>query len=354
MKRAISLVLLATLAFIGLMAPPAAQAATTRQQIVNVATGQLGGTACNPGYYNSCGIEWCAEFSRWVWRTAGVSDTTGLDSWAHSFKTYGLNRGLYRARSSGYQPQPGDAIVFDWDRDPGDAHPIDHVAIVTSSTASTVYIIGGNQGGTDKYNSSVTARSYSRSDIDIDGYVLPAGLGGDGVAIWRASTGSFHIDDSLDGYTDGGVLYGSSGDWPLMGDWGGVGRDGVGVWRASSGTFYLDDDRDGATDQWIVYGGSTDVPVTGDWDGDGRDGVGVWRASSGTFYLDNDGNGTTDQWIVYGGSADVPVTGDWDGDGRDGVGAWRASSGTFYLDNDGNGTTDVWVVYGGATDVPIA
>jgi hypothetical protein len=311
MRRAISSVLLAILATVGLTVGLTAQpasAATTRQQIVNVATGQLGGRGCSPGYFNSCGINWCAEFSRWVWRTAGVADVSGLDSWAQSFKTYGINRGLYRARTTGYQPQPGDAIVFDWDHSTSDSHPIDHVAIVTSSTATTVYTIGGNQGGTDIYDSVVSARSYSRGNVDIDGYVQPAGVGvnGDGVAIWRASSGSFHIDDSLDGYTDSGVSYGSSGDWPLMGDWDGDGTDGVGVWRAT-GSFHLDNDRDGYTDLGITYGGSSDIPVTGDRDGDGRDGVGTWRASDLTFRLDNNRDGNTDVWITYGGATDIPI-----------------------------------------------
>ncbi|MGN9783877.1 FG-GAP-like repeat-containing protein [Nonomuraea sp. ZG12] len=152
------------------MASPA-DAASTRQQIVSVATDQLGGTECNPGYHNSCGIAWCAEFARWVWGKAGVSDVRGLDSWAQSFKTYGKERGLYHARSSGYRPQPGDAIVFDWDHDSDDDHPIDHVAIVTSANSTHVATIGGNQG--DK----VSRASYSLTNGDIDGYVAPAGVG---------------------------------------------------------------------------------------------------------------------------------------------------------------------------------
>jgi hypothetical protein len=173
---AVLISVLAMLSGIVLMAPPAA-AAATRQQIVNVATGQLGGTGCSPGYYNSCGIEWCAEFARWVWRTAGVSDVSGLDAWAQSFKTYGIGRGLYRARSSGYVPQPGDAIVFDWDHNSGDSHPIDHVAIVTSVTSTQVNTIGGNQGNSNNYSSKVSRASYSRTNTDIDGYVSPAGVG---------------------------------------------------------------------------------------------------------------------------------------------------------------------------------
>ncbi|MEV4545981.1 FG-GAP-like repeat-containing protein [Micromonospora echinaurantiaca] len=174
--RTVLISLLAMASGVGLMAPPAT-AATTRQQIVSVATNQLGGTGCNPGYYNSCGIEWCAEFARWVWRTAGVSDVSGLDSWAQSFKTYGIGRGLYHSRSSGYVPQPGDAIVFDWDHASGDGHPIDHVAIVTSATSTQVNTIGGNQGNSNNYSSKVSRASYSRTNTDIDGYVSPAGVG---------------------------------------------------------------------------------------------------------------------------------------------------------------------------------
>ncbi|WP_394619666.1 FG-GAP-like repeat-containing protein [Lentzea sp. JNUCC 0626] len=158
-----------------LIAPPA-QAAPSRDRIVDVATGQIGGSACNPGYFNSCGMAWCAEFARWVWDRAGVEDIKGLDGWAQSFKTYGTKRGLYHSRSSGYKPQPGDAIVFDWDHNSGDDHPIDHVAIVTSSTSSRVYTIGGNQGDASR----VTRANYSLSNGDIDGYISPAGVGSGG------------------------------------------------------------------------------------------------------------------------------------------------------------------------------
>ncbi|WP_434446814.1 CHAP domain-containing protein [Lentzea sp. E54] len=174
-RRSGRVVLVAALAMVSgavLVAPPAS-AAATRQEIVDVAVDELGGTACNPGYYNSCGMAWCAEFARWVWAQAGVSDRSGLDGWAQSFKTYGTKRGLYHSRSSGYKPQPGDAIVFDWDHVSGDAHPIDHVAIVTSASSTYVNTIGGNQGNPSK----VSRASYSRTNSDIDGYISPAGVG---------------------------------------------------------------------------------------------------------------------------------------------------------------------------------
>lgn len=171
--RAVLVAALAGVTAVLVMAPPAS-AATTRQRIVEVAADELGGRACDPGYYNSCGMAWCAEFARWVWATAGVSDVQGLDGWAQSFKTYGTKRGLYHSRSSGYTPQPGDAIVFDWDHDSGDGHPIDHVAIVTSSSSTTVNTIGGNQGS----SSIVSRASYQRTNREIEGYISPSGVGG--------------------------------------------------------------------------------------------------------------------------------------------------------------------------------
>jgi hypothetical protein len=174
--RSAVVVLIAVLSGVVLAGVPAA--ASTGQNIVTAATGQLGGTGCNPGYFNSCGINWCAEFARWAWSHGGVSDLAGLDSWAQSFKTYGSDRGTYHSRSSGYTPRPGDAVVFDWDHVMTDEHPIDHVAIVTSVSGGTLNTIGGNQGGTTVYDSTVSRASYSLSNGDIDGYVEPAGVSG--------------------------------------------------------------------------------------------------------------------------------------------------------------------------------
>jgi hypothetical protein len=180
-RRSFLLVLLAALSGVLFVTNPA-HAATIRDTIVSRATAQLGETGCSGnngnGYYNSCGINWCAEFARWVWATSGVPDVAGLNSWAQSFKAYGQERGLYHARGSGYTPQPGDAVVFDWDHSSGDDHPIDHVAIVTSVSGSTVNTIGGNQGSGSVTQTVVSRASYALSNGDIDGYVEPAVVSG--------------------------------------------------------------------------------------------------------------------------------------------------------------------------------
>ncbi|MEV0592501.1 CHAP domain-containing protein, partial [Nonomuraea cavernae] len=174
-------------------------AAVSRSSIVSVAQGQLNntvrnresplGSGCNyyTGHFRnwkpssgcpfSDGVQWrdsdwCADFSKYVWKNAGVPDanvpeTSGgvLTGWASSFKDYGVKHGTWRTRASGYQPQPGDAIVFDWDQS-GD---IDHVGIVSSANSSTVYTIEGNS------DDRIRTKSYSRSNIDIVGYSAPVG-----------------------------------------------------------------------------------------------------------------------------------------------------------------------------------
>ncbi|MEU8385302.1 CHAP domain-containing protein, partial [Streptosporangium sp. NPDC048865] len=101
-------------------------------------------------------------------RYADIAETSGgvLTGWASSFKEYGTKHGTWHTRSSGYTPQPGDAVVFDWDQS-GD---IDHVGIVKSATSSTVYTIEGNSGD------RIKANSYSRGNVDIVGYSEPVGV----------------------------------------------------------------------------------------------------------------------------------------------------------------------------------
>ncbi|MEV4416072.1 CHAP domain-containing protein [Catellatospora sp. NPDC049609] len=175
-----------------------AQAAPTTSSIVSIAQRELNdgsrnyevGTNCS--YYGgqmfgwpACGgkagwggggtaYAWCAAFAKYVWREGGVTSYLGeITGMAQSFKTYGQKHGTWHARGS-YVPQPGDAVVFDWDRNPSDAYPIDHVGIVTSVSGGTLYTIEGNTGD------AVMARSYSSfsSNPDIIGFTRAVGVSG--------------------------------------------------------------------------------------------------------------------------------------------------------------------------------
>lgn len=123
--------------------------------------GWRGGTQNGDGTY-----AWCANFAKYVWKQAGITDLAGLNAWARSFREYGQDNGTYHTRGSGYVPQPGDAVVFDWDQ----SGSIDHVGIVTGTASGRVTTIEGNS------SDRVSARDYSLSDIDIVGYSSPSGV----------------------------------------------------------------------------------------------------------------------------------------------------------------------------------
>ncbi|NHC47320.1 hypothetical protein [Motilibacter aurantiacus] len=121
------------------------------------------------------------------------------------------------------------------------------------------------------------------------------------------------------------------GGTALWGDW-----EGDGAWTPATylnGTWTLWAVAVGkapAPQRTVLFGGTGDVPVVGDWDGDGRSDVAVFR--DGVFtrqVLRLDGSVARTDRVRYGQPGDVPVVGDWDGDGADDVGVRRGD--TFYL-----------------------
>jgi peptidoglycan hydrolase-like protein with peptidoglycan-binding domain len=117
----------------------------------------LGGTgaSCSNGWKTQ---EWCADFAKWVWIQAGAN-TSGTNSLAASFESYGKNHGTWHTSS----PLPGDAIVFDG-----------HVGLVVSSTASTVtYISGNTYNPSDGKDDVVRQNTVSRSASNLYGYSTP-------------------------------------------------------------------------------------------------------------------------------------------------------------------------------------
>jgi hypothetical protein len=184
----------AALAFGVAVAPVAAMAAATGDSIVSIAKRELADTSrnhevgTNCSYYGgqmfgwpACGgksgwggggaaYAWCAAFAKYVWREGGVTDhMSTIDGMAESFRTYGQDYGTWHSRTSGYVPQPGDAVVFDWGDDGPD---IDHVGIVRYVKGSTLYTIEGNT------SDRVAAHSYSRyaNYSSIVGFTTPLGL----------------------------------------------------------------------------------------------------------------------------------------------------------------------------------
>src|SRR5258708_7309869 len=107
---------LSGVALLGVGAVPAS--ATAGSQIVAIANANLGKGYCSTNsaggtsFDSSCtanngtGEFWCGDFVSWVWQQAGVpvpaSAPASVPSW--------MSTSAYHALSSGYVPQPGDAV----------------------------------------------------------------------------------------------------------------------------------------------------------------------------------------------------------------------------------------------------
>ncbi|MBY0528057.1 MAG: glycoside hydrolase [Gemmataceae bacterium] len=152
------------------------------------------------------------------------------------------------------------------------------------------------------------------------------------------------------------VQFGTSGDVPVVGEWLSDSFDRIGVFRASAGTWYLDefgdldDYRDAGTSAYVpeltarvLFGTTGDFPVVGDWLGDGFDHIGVFRPSAGTWYLDTELRlaGTSAYeldaaiQVLFGAPGDMPVPGNWLADGIDRPGVFRPSTNAWFLDEEG-------------------
>lgn len=117
---------------------------------------------------------WCAMFVTFCARMAGVPTTVipNFASCSVSINTFFKPKGRWHLRTSGYKPQAGDLIYYDWDKD---SQP-NHVGIVAGVEGNKVITIEGNTSnpaGKTKYD-GVYSKSVSLTSTTILGYVEPA------------------------------------------------------------------------------------------------------------------------------------------------------------------------------------
>lgn len=154
-------------------------AAATREGIADIARAEVGvtgdGRQCQK--YGPLCDDWCAMFATWVWEQAGVSGSprgiyvaTGIGKW-------GLDRGLFKPRSSGGgNPQVGDLAVYG---EPGSGTG-GHVSVVVGVNGDgSIDTVDGNYGNrvAQRHVYPASTRSGARNVL-ISGYVTPPGLAG--------------------------------------------------------------------------------------------------------------------------------------------------------------------------------
>ncbi len=195
------------------------------------------------------------------------------------------------------------------------------------------------------YTFSPQKRSYlhistNQTNGDFTGTLAlqPSDFDGDGetdFAVWRPSTGVWHISRSGDGSYSSQQFGGASfGDIAVPGDFDGDGKIDVAVYR--NGVWYISRSSN-AQVQVVQFGIATDKPVPGDYDGDGKTDLAVFRPSTGVWYILRSSDGVYDI-RQFGLDGDIPLSGDYDGDGKTDLTVWRPSTGVWYVlqSSDGN------------------
>jgi hypothetical protein len=256
----------------------------------------------------------------------------------------------------------------------------------------------------ENYTFSPQQRIYfnleaSQTNADYTGTIQlqPSDFDGDGesdLAVWRPSTGVWHVTRSIDQeytanqfggaqfgdivvpgnydgdkYTDQGVFrngvwyiqnssngtvkivqFGLAGDKPVQGDYDGDGKTDIAVWRESTNVWYVLRSSDGGYSAY-QFGSTGDHALTGDYDGDGRFDYAIWRPSTGTWYILQSSNG--EAFIAqFGLEGDTPLVGDFDGDKRADISVFRPSTGAWYYLYSSNGSFG-YRVWGLADDKPV-
>jgi hypothetical protein len=156
----------------------------------NSSNNSLGGddfyTSCDGN--NGSAEYWCADFAMWVWANNGIN-ITGLNAGAGSFVADASDNGSTVHTATSYQPQVGDAVVYNYS-----GGTASHVGIVTAvNSDGSIVTDNGDFGGTSSVESTFAEQSTveqvtisagqtavgdtpSSIGMTISAYVTPAGL----------------------------------------------------------------------------------------------------------------------------------------------------------------------------------
>ncbi|MFQ6230280.1 CHAP domain-containing protein [Nocardia sp. NPDC002869] len=144
---------------------------------LEIARSQLGLTEGSGNHVNApYNIDnlWCASFTSWVWDQAGYDVNWTNKNYVPDIWNDAIGMGLNR--DSITQAQPGDLIVFDWDRD---GVP-QHIGIVESVSGGIIHTIEGNTTAPNQSDpDGVLRKARPISAGNIFGVIKPPPTGSD-------------------------------------------------------------------------------------------------------------------------------------------------------------------------------
>ncbi len=144
----------------------------TRDDIVKIAKSQLGikengknNVKYNTWFYGKTvsgdNYPWCAAFVAWCANQAGVSTSVIPKTASVSELQYFFQKkGQYKAKNSGYRPQPGDIMIQK-------SNGASHTGIVVSSNSSSFTVIEGNA------SNKVAQKTYAYFQRYLSGFGVP-------------------------------------------------------------------------------------------------------------------------------------------------------------------------------------
>ncbi|MEU3605213.1 FG-GAP-like repeat-containing protein [Streptomyces sp. NPDC035033] len=327
--------------------------ADTTAQAAALARAQLGDHACSTnslggtGFMTSCntstGTEaepWCADFVKWVWKNSDFN-VNGTTAAASSFYSYGQANGTLHTSSS-YQPQVGDAVVFNYSG--GWAQ---HVGMVTAVNADGSILTTHGNWSDRVADVAVSASQKQVGDTPsgigqrISAYISPVGATPASYSKGDRDFTSDLNDDLLGVSASDGKLrmYAGNGDGDFASHeagtgWGGMDKvkaadfnndgDGDLVARAAATGelhLYLGNGNGGFKSHTVIGTGWNAMEdfVAGDFTGDGKADIAAVRKDDATLRL-YAGTGTDVYYDKQIGSGWAGMSklaaGDFNGDGR--------------------------------------